>query len=324
MTLLEGLEVVIREYRGKGVNRLCDAILTWWRKKKLSSDEFRKLRRSYLNSRWPEADVETQQEWALTKTATNAEIASSLARLALDDDNVDDESDRGDEQVSACKQWLADELNDLRRNQEKAMKNLFDNFEQKIVGMMNKFTEQLTSRLEKAENQIEALKIHNVEQAEKILKLEEKMVVFEDAQEREEREKRICNLVVEGLPVENKTQEDALAVVNEFLVTKLETEVHPTAVVRLRNPSHGNGKLKLLIKFKDVSDKVLVLRNCKKLKAFPDIRVWEDLTPKQQANRRAQMPKLRSLRQEGKIAFFRADRLYVAERQGERPVLLTY
>ena len=149
------------------------------------------------------------------------------------------------------------------------------------------------------------------------------MVVFKDAQEREEREKPVCTLVVEGLPVENKTQEDALAVVNEFLVTKLETEVHPTAVVRLRNPSHGNGKLKLLIKFKDLSDKVLVLRNCKKLKAFPEIGVWEDLTLKQQANRR-QMPKLRSLRQEGKIAFFRADRLYVVERQGERPVLLIY
>ena len=94
------------------------------------------------------------------------------------------------------------------------------------------------------------------------------MVVFEDAQEREEREKRICNLVVEGLPVENKTQEDALAVVNEFLFTELETEVHPTAVVRLRNPSHGNGKLNLLIKFKDVSDKVLVLRNCKKTESL--------------------------------------------------------
>ena len=118
------------------------------------------------------------------------------------------------------------------------------------------------------------------------------MVGFEDAQEREEREKRVCNLVVEGLPVENKTQEDALAVVNKFLVTKLETEVHPTVVVHLRNLSHGNGKLKLLIKFKDVSDKVLVLRNCKRLKSFPEIRVWEDLTPKQQANQKAQMPKL--------------------------------
>ena len=51
------------------------------------------------------------------------------------------------------------------------MKNLFGNFEQKIVRMMNKFTEQLTNRLEKAENQIEALKMQNVEQAEKFLNL---------------------------------------------------------------------------------------------------------------------------------------------------------
>ena len=102
-----------------------------------------------------------------------------------------------------------------------------------------------------------------------------------------------------------KTQEDAWAVVNEFIAAKLETEVHLTAVnvVRLRNPSHGNGKLKLLIKFKDVSDQVLVFRNCKRLKAFPEIRAWEDLAPEQLANRRAQMSKLRSLRKEGKIVF---------------------
>ena len=30
MTLLKGLEVVTCEYRGKGENRLCDAIPPWW------------------------------------------------------------------------------------------------------------------------------------------------------------------------------------------------------------------------------------------------------------------------------------------------------
>ena len=51
---------------------------------------------------------------------------------------------------------------------------------------------------------------------------------------------------------------------NEFLVPKLETDARPTAVIRLRNTSHGNGKLKLFVKFKDVGDKNLVLKNCKK------------------------------------------------------------
>ena len=36
-----------------------------------------------------------------------------------------------------------------------------------------------------------------------------------------------------------KAQEDALAVVNEFIVTKLETEVRPKTVVLLRNLSYG-------------------------------------------------------------------------------------
>ena len=91
------------EYLGKGVNRLCDAIIAWWRKKKLSTAEFRKVRQSYLSAHWPEAGGETQTEWALTKTATNAEIALSLARLAIDADNADDDCDRGDEQVNVCK-----------------------------------------------------------------------------------------------------------------------------------------------------------------------------------------------------------------------------
>ena len=149
------------------------------------------------------------------------------------------------------------------------------------------------------------------------------MAMFEDAQEREEREKRVCNLVVEGLPVENKTQEDALAAVNEFLVTKLETELHPTAVVRLRNPSHGNGKLKLLIKFKDLSDKVLVLRNRKKTESLSGNqslgRPYSETASKSEADAKASVA---SAKREDSC--FRADRLYVVERQGERPVLLTY
>ena len=52
-----------------------------------------------------------------------------------------------------------------------------------------------------------------------------------------------------------------------------------------------------------------------------ELRVWEDLTPKQQENRKAKIPKLRSLRQEGKIAFFRADRLFVKDSPEAVPVL---
>ena len=95
------------------------------------------------------------------------------------------------------------------------------------------------------------------------------MVTFEDDKESEERQKRASDVVIEGLPVGKKSQGDVLDyVVNEFQVSKLETDVRPTAVIRLRNPSHGNGKLKLLVKFKDVGDKNLVLKNCKKTESL--------------------------------------------------------
>ena len=79
--------------------------------------------------------------------------------------------------------------------------------------------------------------------------------------------------------------------------------------------------MKLRVQFRDAAEKISVLKSCKKLKKFPEIRVWEDLTPKQQENRKAKIPKLRSLRQEGKIAFFRADRLFVKDSPEAVPVL---
>ena len=66
---------------------------------------------------------------------------------------------------------LAEELAELRLTQEKTMKDLFGSFQEKIVGMINKFTEKLICRLEKPELEIEALKMQNTEQAEEFLHL---------------------------------------------------------------------------------------------------------------------------------------------------------
>ena len=62
------------------------------------------------------------------------------------------------------------------------MNDLFDNFQQKIVGMMNKFTEKLSGRHENAELEIEALKIQNTEQAEKFLHLRKRCSVGKKSQ----------------------------------------------------------------------------------------------------------------------------------------------
>ena len=126
-----------------------------------------------------------------------------------------------------------------------------------------------------------------------------------DVRENEERQKRAVNVIVEGLPIESKSQQDAFdRVVNDLFISKLEVPCRPISVVRLLTPAPGTGKLKLRVQFRDAAEEISVLKSCKKLKKIPEFRVWEDFTPKQQENRKAKIPKLRSLRQEGAIAFF--------------------
>ena len=100
MTLLDGLETVLRKNRGKAVRQLCDAILACWKKKKLSTEEFRKLRLSYINSRWPNTSSEVHPK--LCKGAGNADIALCVARLSVDEnlDRSDDEERYDMDQIS--------------------------------------------------------------------------------------------------------------------------------------------------------------------------------------------------------------------------------
>ena len=108
MDFLDGLETVLRENRGKAVSQLCEAILAWWKKKKLSTEEFRKLRLSYINSRWPNTSSEDHPK--LCKGAGNADIALSVARLAVDEDlDRSDDKERYDADPIS-RQWISRRL----------------------------------------------------------------------------------------------------------------------------------------------------------------------------------------------------------------------
>ena len=94
--------------------------------------------------------------------------------------------------------------------------------------------------------------------------------------------------------------------VKELLESKLEIDVQPSDIVRIRFPDHDKQKTKLLVRFNSHADKDATLAKCRKLKNFLGIRILEDLTPKQQANiKKRQMPKLLQLRRDGKTDFFR-------------------
>ena len=327
MALLDGLEAVLRENRSKGLDDLREAILSWVRKKKLSTEDFKKLRVRYINMRWPNDRTKDSSEWdrPLLKGTTNADIAFSLANLAAEDDIQADEEEHS--KVSSVddtitKSWLLLELKSLQKEQENAMHVALEQYQDKFTDRLEEIFKKVSARLEKAEHEIEALKAEHTIQAEKIARLQEKVTAFEAAHESQERQKRAQNIIVEGLPVENKTPEDTFdCVVKELLVAKLAVPVRPTEVVRIRTPARQT-KFKLLVRFQNTADKITVLRSCRKLKKYPGIKIWEDMTPKQQACKRSLMPKFQALKREGKIVFFRADRLYIKERPDVPPTLV--
>ena len=53
MALIDALRIVISENHGKGMEKLKEAILSWARKKKISSEECKKLRTLYINDHRP-------------------------------------------------------------------------------------------------------------------------------------------------------------------------------------------------------------------------------------------------------------------------------
>ena len=107
----------------------------------------------------------------------------------------------------------------------------------------------------------------------------------------------------------------------ELLDSKLEVDVQPSDIVRIRFPDHDKQKTKILVRFNSHADKYATLANCRKLKNFPGIRIWEDLTLKQQANKKQQMPKLFQLRRDGKIAFSRAGKIFIKDQPSSSPRL---
>ena len=149
-----------------------------------------------------------------------------------------------------------------------------DEFFQRVCVRIEKAKHAIKALKLEAECEIQALKNQNSVQADKILELETKMAAIADVRENEERQKkRAVNVIVEGLPIESKSQQDMFdCVVNDFLVSKLEVPCRPISMVRLRTPAPGTGKLKLRVQFRDAAEKISVLKSCKKLKKFPEIR----------------------------------------------------
>ena len=66
----------------------------------------------------------------------------------------------------------------------------------------------MLERIRAVEENIDALKMTTSIQADKIKQLENWLCSLEDAKEKHERDKRAKNIVIQGLPIQNKTKED--------------------------------------------------------------------------------------------------------------------
>lgn len=320
MALGDGLRTVIEENRAKGYERLREAILSWAKKKKISTVEFRKLRTTFIDDLWPVSAAE--EESMLKKGATVADIATSLARLAADGQWIEESEHQGevsnDQWIS--KQWLSEELKRVQVSQTSALTSALERLEKMFSARLDDLNGKICLRLQEAEAQIDSLKLECSQQAEEINSLKARVQVLEDSQETEDRRKRSLNLIIQG--VEAQSKEGAFDNIKDLFSTTLDVPVRPVEVVRIRSASSDDPqpKMKFLVRLENSNDKIAVLRKCFKLKDKPHIRIWEDLTPHQQARKKALMPKFKEIRNNGKIAYFRGDKLFMKESPATAPV----
>ena len=88
MALIDASRIVISEIHEKGMEKLMEAVLSWARKKKISSEKFKKLRTLYIKDDWPSsADAGSRPglDSLLSKGAYIADIGTSVALLAVDE-----------------------------------------------------------------------------------------------------------------------------------------------------------------------------------------------------------------------------------------------
>ena len=143
MALIDALRIVISENHGKGMEKLKEAILSWARKKKISSEEFKKLRTLYINDHWPSpADARSRPggDSPLSKGASIAEIATSLARLALDElenDYEESEGELGGNTIT--KKWLQHELRKVQETQKNALTSSLEKIQMDFNASLDEF-----------------------------------------------------------------------------------------------------------------------------------------------------------------------------------------
>ena len=192
-------------------------------------------------------------------------------------------------------------------------KDLKNDIKKMMEETMTKFVGSIMSRVDELTKSVGGL-VHELEQErEKRQLVENKLSDLEKKHEalceKIEQDKRACNVVIEGVATDS--YEATEKAVKELFSEKLEVNVKPTSMRRLGTPSQeGTTPSRVIVTLASPKEKIAILRKCKKLKDYPTIKVWEDLTPKQRSKRQALMEPMRKLRQNGTRAWLRGDKLF--------------
>ena len=252
---------------------------------------------------------ELQEEWGTSDSsplASTEQICTSIISMWRQKCKAeDDESHLADgpplvsaplsEKFSAFSESLK---NDIGHMMEETMSKFLGNFESRV--------KELTKSIGSLAQELEDERANRRRVEKKLTDLETR---HDALCEKLEQDKRACNVVIEGVVTDSfETTEKA---VNELFTGKLEVNVTTTSLRRLSTPSQeGKSSPRVIVTLASPKEKIAILRNCKKLKDHPKIKVWEDLTPKQRSKRQVLIEPMRKLRKNGKRAWLRGDKLF--------------
>jgi len=323
MTLLNELETVLKENRGREQSVVRDNVLKWLKKKKKSVDAYRELRNEYIRDRRLGDPI----DMALPAPTTVEDLADSLADLASTKPRPPaDRQSPTSAQGRSPLQPVSDAVHELSVLRREIVREIRAEIKEVVGSCIREAMAGFVARLEVAEEKITALQHENEAHRQKVQHLEERITSLDaklEAQiEKAECERRERNLVIEGLPssASGHSLDDRVHHLFQDVLGCAEKMSPPTGIIRLRSPrASSESATRIVVRLATTADKATVLRSCRALKDHPNIHIWEDLTPQQQKDRKRLLPEMKRLRSEGKRAWIRGGRLYMAENKDAVP-----
>jgi len=281
------------------------------------------------NDEQKEASVPLTRERVLTRQTTAKSSTTTSAKVTMHQPARTAASSSGEERPIS-QAYLVKTLNEALSNQTTTLMALFKSEIHRVEERINQQEEWIKSLEERIEAVSQDLQDQQVRGAasdtgnsgsDEILKLS-KIVesqrkeirrlqdntpepsLFRQIREqfqRAEDGRRMCNVIVHGLDrKDNEKKQEVVQIANDFISNQLGVQVTVTEAFRLGK----HAKSPLLIKLSSVKEKIIIFKNCNKLKGSR-ISVQEDVSEDTRHERRRQLDRFKELRSNGHKVYFR-------------------